>query len=137
MIRLADRISKCLVEYVKSFPVTKPGGSFMTLVSAVILAKCFQANLWDNSPYVSKQVRKIGQVFSKTLAENGKTTIHSILSSDPRQLETVSWDDFDLENCFQFYPFSPADLKEGHAIWRRYHRWPFHAAELHNDASNR
>lgn len=37
-----------------------PKTGFSALLNSLILAKCFRAKLWENSPYVSKQLEKIG-----------------------------------------------------------------------------
>lgn len=34
---------------------------FTALLNSLILAKCFRAKLWENSPYISKQLEKIGE----------------------------------------------------------------------------
>lgn len=34
---------------------------FSALLNSLILAKCFRAKLWEDSPYISKQLEKIGK----------------------------------------------------------------------------
>lgn len=36
-------------------------------LSSLMLAKCFRAKLWEDSPYVSKQLEKIGGCFCRVL----------------------------------------------------------------------
>lgn len=72
-------------EYLGQHPQTYPA-----LLNAVILAKCFHARLWENSPYLSRQLPGIGMVMSRLLAGAGKTSLQAILDANPRDLETVS-----------------------------------------------
>ena len=37
-------------------------------LSSLMLAKCFRAKLWEDSPYVSKQLEKIGGCMSVSLS---------------------------------------------------------------------
>lgn len=62
---------------------------FSALHNALILSQCFNTNLWENSPYVSRQLPKIGPVLSSMLATAGKTTFKAILETNPRNLEMV------------------------------------------------
>ena len=39
-------------------------------LSSLTLAKCFRARLWEDSPYVSKQLEKIGGCMSASLVVN-------------------------------------------------------------------
>lgn len=41
--------------------------NFSAQLNAVILAKCFRAKLWEDSPYISKQLDRIGEIISWTL----------------------------------------------------------------------
>lgn len=45
-----------LVEFLSLSPTT----GYSALLNSLILAKCFRAKLWENSPFVSKQLEKIG-----------------------------------------------------------------------------
>lgn len=38
--------------------------NFSAQLNAVILAKCFRAKLWEDSPYISKQLDRIGTEIS-------------------------------------------------------------------------
>ena len=60
---------------------------FLALKNAVILSKCLSCGLWNNSPFVSKQIEKIGAMLSSTLVAAKYTTFESIAKQDPRQLE--------------------------------------------------
>jgi len=39
-------------------------GQFQSLLSAVLLCKCFRAKLWHDSKFVSKQLEGIGKCFT-------------------------------------------------------------------------
>jgi ATP-dependent DNA helicase HFM1/MER3 len=53
------------------------------------LAKCFHVKLWENSPYVSKQLSGIGNVMSSQLVTAGKTSFQLLAECDPREIELV------------------------------------------------
>ncbi|CDQ68847.1 unnamed protein product [Oncorhynchus mykiss] len=57
IFRNGVRISRCLAEFLNQRSKT----GFSALLNSLILAKCFSAKLWENSPYVSKQLEKIGR----------------------------------------------------------------------------
>ncbi|XP_061694341.1 probable ATP-dependent DNA helicase HFM1 isoform X2 [Syngnathoides biaculeatus] len=85
IFRNGMRITKCLSEYLSQR--SKMG--FSTLLNSVILAKCFRAKLWENSPYVSKQIDKIGQTLSTAMANAGLTTFSKIEQTNPREIELI------------------------------------------------
>lgn len=89
IIQLAARISNCLLDYVRIANNSTATSMFRTLVSAVLLAKCFNAQLWENSPHITKQFKKIGFTYSAMLTANGKTSIDSLLCTSPREIERV------------------------------------------------
>uniref|UniRef100_A0A3Q3LJI7 DNA 3'-5' helicase n=1 Tax=Labrus bergylta TaxID=56723 RepID=A0A3Q3LJI7_9LABR len=78
IFRNGMRISK-LSEFLSQTPKTV----FSALLNSLILAKCFRAKLWENSPYVSKQLEKIAMVNA------GLTTFSKIEESNPRELELI------------------------------------------------
>lgn len=88
ILRVADGISKCLIEYVHSRHYA--GGNFQALVSCVVVARSFQAVMWENSPYVSKQLAGMDSALASILCKRGKTSIQSILESESAELEYVS-----------------------------------------------
>lgn len=87
MLKTADRLAKCLIEYVKAS--NYPVGSFKGMLSCVVLAKCLQSGSWENSPLVSKQLPGIDADSSRKLAEKGKNSFQSILEAEPAELEYV------------------------------------------------
>lgn len=88
LIKLSQRIGRALQEYIT---ILDTKNNFSALTSIVLLLKSLHANLWENSPYIFKQFNKIGHVYSKVLATNGKTTFESILKSTPSDIEMVSF----------------------------------------------
>ncbi|XP_062336822.1 probable ATP-dependent DNA helicase HFM1 [Osmerus eperlanus] len=85
IFRNGVRISKCLAEFLNQRSKT----GFSALLSALILAKCFRAKLWENSPYVSKQLEKIGLTLSTALVNAGLTTFNKIEQTNARELELI------------------------------------------------
>uniref|UniRef100_A0A3B4UBF4 DNA 3'-5' helicase n=1 Tax=Seriola dumerili TaxID=41447 RepID=A0A3B4UBF4_SERDU len=61
---------------------------FSALLNALILAKCFRSKLWENSPYVSKQLEKI-QSLSTAMVNAGLTTFSKIEQANARELELI------------------------------------------------
>lgn len=84
VMNIGVRVSKFLVEYLE-----RKKNVYNALLNSVILSKCFQAKLWENSPHVCMQLHGIGQVLSNLLVSHEKANFKSILKSDPRILEMV------------------------------------------------
>ncbi|XP_024864995.1 probable ATP-dependent DNA helicase HFM1 [Kryptolebias marmoratus] len=85
IFRIGMRISKCLSEFLSHQSKTV----FTAVLNSLILAKCFRAKLWENSPYVSKQLEKIGQTLSTAMVNAGLTTFTKIEQTNPRELELI------------------------------------------------
>lgn len=64
---------------------------YQALASTLILNKCVHARLWENSPYVSRQLPGIGPTLASLLVSANKTTFQAILESNPRDLERVNY----------------------------------------------
>lgn len=76
---------------------------FQSLVSSLLLAKCLQCKLWNNTLFVARQLPNIGPALSALLVSAGKTTFKSILQSNPRDLERVSSCGLFLNNIVQSF----------------------------------
>ncbi|CAI8023474.1 Probable ATP-dependent DNA helicase HFM1 [Geodia barretti] len=63
IFRSASRLSKCLLE------LKMLGAGFQSLLNSVLLHKCIQARLWENSKHVARQLDKIGTLLPKSLLE--------------------------------------------------------------------
>ncbi|XP_054729018.1 probable ATP-dependent DNA helicase HFM1 isoform X1 [Anastrepha obliqua] len=112
MIRIGDRIAKCLLEYMRlsehqahAFDL----GRYKALLHTVTIAKCFHAKLWENSEYAAKQLQKIGAVYSAQLVYAGKTTLKSLEATDARTIEAIlnksyPFGDEILQNLQQAFP---------------------------------
>nr|XP_020471702.1 probable ATP-dependent DNA helicase HFM1 isoform X2 [Monopterus albus] len=85
IFRNGMRISRCLSEFLSQRSKT----GFSALLNSLILAKCFRAKLWENSPYVSKQLEKIGQTLSTAMVNAGLTTFSKIEQTNARELELI------------------------------------------------
>ncbi|XP_020716824.1 uncharacterized protein LOC110118719 [Ceratitis capitata] len=116
MIRIGDRIAKCLLEYMRlsehqahTSTGTFPLGRYKALLHTVTIAKCFHAKLWENSAYAAKQLQKIGGVYSAQLVCAGKTTLKSLEATDARIIEAIlnkpyPFGDEILQNLQQAFP---------------------------------
>eukprot|EP00794_Sanderia_malayensis_P006136 gene6136-6842_t len=69
------------------FLLTK--GFYRAALNAVILCKCVQARLWENSMFVSRQLEKIGATMSAAMVNAGLTSLEKIEEANPRQIELV------------------------------------------------
>ncbi|XP_069568611.1 probable ATP-dependent DNA helicase HFM1 [Brachyistius frenatus] len=85
IFRNGMRISKCLSEFLSQQSRT----GFTAVLNSLILAKCFKAKLWENSPFVSKQLEKIGQSLSTAMVNAGLTTFSKIEQTNARELELI------------------------------------------------
>ncbi|XP_029560143.1 probable ATP-dependent DNA helicase HFM1 isoform X1 [Salmo trutta] len=85
IFRNGVRISRCLAEFLNQRSKT----GFSALLNSLILAKCFRAKLWEDSPYVSKQLEKIGLSLSTAMVNAGLTTFNKILQTNARELELI------------------------------------------------
>ncbi|XP_047029977.1 probable ATP-dependent DNA helicase HFM1 [Helicoverpa zea] len=90
IMRIADRICKCVVTYVtRPDLITQQPPFYSAVLNSILLAKCVAAHLWENSPYVSKQLKGIGPTFSTLLASAGKVNFMLLEESHPRDLERI------------------------------------------------
>uniref|UniRef100_A0AAV2JNQ8 SEC63 domain-containing protein n=1 Tax=Knipowitschia caucasica TaxID=637954 RepID=A0AAV2JNQ8_KNICA len=78
------RIGRCLCEFLS---LMKTG--FSAVLGAVILSKCFRAKLWENSPYISRQLEKIGPSLSAAMVNAGLTTFSKIEETNAREIELI------------------------------------------------
>ncbi|XP_041847498.1 probable ATP-dependent DNA helicase HFM1 [Melanotaenia boesemani] len=85
IFRIGMRISKCLSEFLSQGSKTV----FSALLNSLILAKCFRAKIWEDSPFVSKQLEKIGQTLSTAMVNAGLTTFSKIEETNARELELI------------------------------------------------
>ncbi|XP_063624545.1 protein PF3D7_1417600-like [Cydia splendana] len=89
VMRTASRVCKCLVKYVTRPELPPQPQTFSAVLNSIILSKCIEAHLWENSPYVSKQLKGIGPTFSTLLASAGVTSFMLLEESHPRDLERI------------------------------------------------
>ncbi|XP_051788402.1 probable ATP-dependent DNA helicase HFM1 [Erpetoichthys calabaricus] len=85
IFRNGIRLTKCLSEFLAQD--TK--NNFNALLNSLILAKCFRAKLWEESPFISKQLDKIGVTLSTAMVNAGLTTFQKIEEIHARELELV------------------------------------------------
>uniref|UniRef100_H3AR82 Probable ATP-dependent DNA helicase HFM1 n=1 Tax=Latimeria chalumnae TaxID=7897 RepID=H3AR82_LATCH len=85
IFRSGIRVAKCLSEFL----ALQEKKNFSAFLNALILAKCFRAKLWENSPYVSKQLEKIGVTLSTAIVNAGLTTFKKIEDTNARELELI------------------------------------------------
>ncbi|XP_068069997.1 probable ATP-dependent DNA helicase HFM1 isoform X5 [Danio rerio] len=85
IFRNAVRVSRYLTEFLCHHSKS----NFAAQLNALILAKCFRAKLWENSPYISKQLERIGLSLATALVNAGLTTFSKIEQTSPRELELI------------------------------------------------
>ncbi|CAH9124658.1 unnamed protein product [Cuscuta epithymum] len=79
-----SRISKCMKEY---FVYKK---NYIGALSSALLAKSLHQKVWDNSPFLLKQLPGIGMVTAKALNSMGVKSFEALADADPRKIEIVS-----------------------------------------------
>ncbi|KAI3845328.1 hypothetical protein MKW98_009394 [Papaver atlanticum] len=79
-----SRIAKCMKEY---FIYKK---NYKGAFNSTLLAKCLDQKLWDDSPFLLKQLTGIGTVTAKALNSAGINTFGTLADADPRRIEIVT-----------------------------------------------
>ncbi|XP_068485342.1 DExH-box ATP-dependent RNA helicase DExH17 isoform X5 [Phaseolus vulgaris] len=78
------RIAKCMKEY---FFYKR---NYKGAVNSALLAKSLDQKLWDDSPYLLKQLPGIGMVTAKALHSMGVKSFEALAEADPRRIELVT-----------------------------------------------
>nr|DAD34519.1 TPA_asm: hypothetical protein HUJ06_005159 [Nelumbo nucifera] len=78
------RIAKCMKEY---FIYRK---NYKGTINSTLLAKCLHQRLWDDSPYLLKQLPGIGMVTAKALHSIGIISFETMAEADPRRIEIAT-----------------------------------------------
>ncbi|KAI8541451.1 hypothetical protein RHMOL_Rhmol08G0061800 [Rhododendron molle] len=78
------RIAKCMKEY---FIFRK---NYKGALNSALLAKSLHQKLWDDSPYLLKQLPGIGMVTAKALHSMGVKSFATLREADPRKIEIVT-----------------------------------------------
>ncbi|XP_013143860.1 PREDICTED: probable ATP-dependent DNA helicase HFM1 [Papilio polytes] len=89
IMRIANRICKCLLSYVTRSNEWSSPQNYQAVLNAIVLAKCLESQIWENSKYVSKQLKGIGPTYSTLLATAGKINFMLLEESHPRDLERI------------------------------------------------
>ena len=84
IVQVAARVSKCLLEYQSLKP------SFQCYVNCLLLMKCLNCKLWENTKFVARQFKNVGPMLGNLLANAGIVTLQKIVSTDPRELELIT-----------------------------------------------
>ncbi|CAA0383918.1 unnamed protein product [Arabidopsis thaliana] len=79
-----SRIARCMKEY---FIYKK---NYKGTLSSTLLAKSLYQKLWDDSPYLLKQLPGIGMVTAKALHSMGVRSFEALAEADPRRIEIVT-----------------------------------------------
>ncbi|KAL9454808.1 hypothetical protein AB3S75_010249 [Citrus x aurantiifolia] len=79
-----SRIAKCTRDY---FIFRK---NYKGAVNSALLAKSLYQRLWDDSPYLLKQLPGIGMVTAKALHSMGIKSFETLAEADPRRIEIVT-----------------------------------------------
>ncbi|KAK9925336.1 hypothetical protein M0R45_033663 [Rubus argutus] len=78
------RIARCMKEY---FIYQK---NYKGALNSMLLAKSLYQKLWDDSPYLLKQLPGIGMVTAKALNSMGVKSFETLAEADPRRIEIVT-----------------------------------------------
>ncbi|KAH7851890.1 hypothetical protein Vadar_017925 [Vaccinium darrowii] len=78
------RIAKCMKE---NFIYRK---NYKGALNSALLAKSLHQKLWDDSPYLLKQLPGIGMVTAKALHSMGVKSFETLHEADPRKIEIVT-----------------------------------------------
>uniref|UniRef100_A0A182RWH0 DNA 3'-5' helicase n=1 Tax=Anopheles funestus TaxID=62324 RepID=A0A182RWH0_ANOFN len=89
IVTLGARIARFIVGLLTANRDQFESGSFRALVSVTTLLQCFQTKLWENSPFLTKQLGQIGPRLARHLADRGKVTFQAVRYSDPREIECI------------------------------------------------
>ncbi|KAL9674417.1 hypothetical protein QQ045_030689 [Rhodiola kirilowii] len=77
-----------IVKSMKEFFIYKK--NYKGVINSSLLAKSLFQKLWDDSPYLLKQLPGIGMVTAKALHSMGVTTFDALEEADPRRIEMVT-----------------------------------------------
>ncbi|XP_027153798.1 DExH-box ATP-dependent RNA helicase DExH17 [Coffea eugenioides] len=86
------RIAKCMKDY---FIHKK---NYKGALNSSLLAKSLHQKLWDDSPYLLKQLPGIGLVTAKALHSMGVNSFETFSGADPRKIEIVTGRKFPFGN---------------------------------------
>ncbi|XP_049277331.1 probable ATP-dependent DNA helicase HFM1 [Anopheles funestus] len=89
IVTLGARIARFIVGLLTANRDQFESGNFRALVSVTTLLQCFQTKLWENSPFLTKQLGQIGPRLARHLADRGKVTFQALRNSDPREIECI------------------------------------------------
>ncbi|RXH89396.1 hypothetical protein DVH24_031753 [Malus domestica] len=78
------RIARCMKEF---FIYQK---NYKGALNSMLLAKSLYQKLWDDSPYLLKQLPGIGMVTAKALHSMGVRSFDTLAEADPRRIEIVT-----------------------------------------------
>ncbi|GAB2284680.1 hypothetical protein Dimus_019132 [Dionaea muscipula] len=78
------RVAKCMKEY---FIFKK---NYKGALNSMLLAKSLHQKLWDDSPFLLKQLPGIGMVTAKALHSMGLISFETLAEADPRKIEIVT-----------------------------------------------
>lgn len=85
------RIWGCLPRLVKLFEefcVEK--GYFHAAKNAWLLLRCVKQKMWQDSPYLTRQLEGVGDTLSRSFSRAGITTLQDLVSKDPHVLESIT-----------------------------------------------
>uniref|UniRef100_A0A182JXB3 DNA 3'-5' helicase n=1 Tax=Anopheles christyi TaxID=43041 RepID=A0A182JXB3_9DIPT len=89
IVTLGGRIARFVVGLLAANRAHFESGCFRALVSVTTLLQCFQTKLWEDSPFLTKQLGQIGPRLARHLADRGKVTFQAVRNSDPREIECI------------------------------------------------
>ncbi|XP_035917384.1 probable ATP-dependent DNA helicase HFM1 [Anopheles stephensi] len=89
IVTLGARIARFVVGLLTANRDQFESGCLRALVSVTTLLQCFHTKLWEDSPFLTKQLGQIGPKLARHLADRGKVTFKALRNSDPREIECI------------------------------------------------
>ena len=89
IMRVAQRIQKCLLEYLLRTETTSSPRSYETFINACVLSQCMSARMWHDTKHVLKQFTGIGPALSQALVDAGVVTFDDMLATSARRIEAI------------------------------------------------
>ena len=84
IVQVATRLSRCLFELQSQLP------SFHSYVSSLLLMKCLNCKLWENSKFLARQFKNVGPMLGNLLANAGIINLPKLIETDPQELQLIT-----------------------------------------------
>eukprot|EP01080_Neovahlkampfia_damariscottae_P011936 gene11936-5337_t len=83
ILHTAPRIMRCMIDFLVAM------NCFVSLQNAIILGKCIEQKMWENTLHVLKQLDGIGATFSSNLVSAKIVSFETLEETNPRRIEAI------------------------------------------------